>query len=241
MAQEPSGEAGERVEGSRAWVQSEVSQIVDKLRRGNRQLPSQRTFHPANLLLTHSQVAVPAPTSGCHLSWGDCHLPLSRVPTPTGPGESLRMKAPGGSSCLISLIRGLPLPTQVHGGLDGLGLCSRQDGAKRDRWAVSSDVWHLPSSKPSPALPPAAHPRRPPTFFLSKGRARPKAKYSHPSSGTLTQIGLSSDSKSPCTRSYGQKWPLGPPSHRACAKGGPMCQGNPGIIGSPREGRREAC
>lgn len=64
VAQEPSGEAGERVEGSRAWVQSEVSQIVDKLRKGNRQLPSQRTFHPANPFLTHSQVAVAAPTSG---------------------------------------------------------------------------------------------------------------------------------------------------------------------------------
>lgn len=57
-------EAGERVKGSRAWVQIEVSQIVDKLSKGNRQLPSQRTFHPANLLLTHSQVAVAAPTSG---------------------------------------------------------------------------------------------------------------------------------------------------------------------------------
>ncbi|MEJ1272416.1 dehydrogenase/reductase (SDR family) member 3 [Cricetulus griseus] len=34
-----------------------------------------------------SAVAVRLPPRGCHLSWGDCHLPLSRVPTPTGPAD----------------------------------------------------------------------------------------------------------------------------------------------------------
>lgn len=39
-AREPSGEAGEKGRGLGAWVQSKVSQIVDKLSEGNRQLPS---------------------------------------------------------------------------------------------------------------------------------------------------------------------------------------------------------
>lgn len=39
-AWKPGGEAGERGKGSGAWVQSKVSQIVDKLGEGNRQLPS---------------------------------------------------------------------------------------------------------------------------------------------------------------------------------------------------------
>lgn len=81
-------EAGERVKGSRAWVQSEVSQIVDKLSKGNRQLPSQRTFHPANLLLTHSQVAVAAPTSGLSPLLGG----LSPASFPQSPPPQAQVK-----------------------------------------------------------------------------------------------------------------------------------------------------
>lgn len=92
-AWKPGGEAGGRgARGLGAWVQSKVSQIVDKLGERNRQHPSRRTFHPANLLLARSQVAAAPPValaSGV-LSPGSC--PQHAAAT---PGEGLRPERPG--------------------------------------------------------------------------------------------------------------------------------------------------
>lgn len=105
------------------------------------------------------------------------------------------MKAPGGSGCLLSLIRGLPIPIQVHGGQMALASALTRTGPSKTGGLPHLTRGIFQAQTPSPSLPPAAHPLRPPTFFLSKGRARSRVKYNHPQPGILTQIGLSSDSK----------------------------------------------